>query len=232
MIRVRRSEERGRFALGWLDTRHTFSFGDYHDPEHMGFRNLRVLNEDVVAPGAGFPAHGHRDMEIVTYLLSGALRHRDSMGNGAVIRPGEIQRMTAGTGVTHSEANASPTEPAHLLQIWILPARRGLAPSYEQKAFPESERYGRFRVLAAPDGREGAIALHADASILGTLLDAGARAEHGLAPGRHAWLQVVRGDAAVEGERLRAGDGAALSDVRVVAIEALAPSEVLLFDLA
>jgi len=232
MIHVRRCDDRGRFAFGWLDTRHTFSFGDYFDPEHMGFRNLRVINEDVVAPGAGFPPHPHRDMEIVTYMLSGALEHKDSLGSGAVVRPGELQRMTAGTGVTHSEFNASKSEPAHLLQIWILPARKGLTPGYEQKPIPEAERRGRFRLLAAPDGRDGAITLHADASILGALLDPDAGAEHRLVPGRHAWLQVARGAVRCDGETLEAGDGAAVSGADVLAVKATTASELLLFDLA
>jgi redox-sensitive bicupin YhaK (pirin superfamily) len=232
MLTIRPSEARGHVEFGWLDTRHSFSFGHYHDPAHMGFRALRVINEDRVDPGAGFDPHPHRDMEILTYVLSGALEHRDSMGNGSVIRPGDVQRMTAGTGVVHSEQNASATEPVHLLQIWILPARTGLAPGYEQKAFPEAERRGRLRPLASADGREGSVTVHQDVTLYSALLGAGESVRHALAPGRHAWVQVARGAVSVNGETVRAGDGVALSDERSLALEASEDAELLLFDLA
>jgi hypothetical protein len=232
MLTIRPSEARGHVEFGWLDTRHSFSFGHYHDPAHMGFRALRVINEDHVDPGAGFDPHPHRDMEILTYVLSGALEHQDSMGNGSVIRPGDVQRMTAGTGVVHSEQNASATEPVHLLQIWILPARTGLAPGYEQKAFPEAERRGRLRPLAAADGREGSVTVHQDVTLYSALLGAGESVHHALAPGRHAWVQVARGAVSVNGETVRAGDGVALSDERSLALEASEDAELLLFDLA
>ncbi len=231
MIRVREAARRGHFDHGWLEAFHTFSFGDYVDADAMGFSNLRVLNEDFVQPGRGFPEHGHRDMEILTWVLEGALEHRDSMGNGAVLRPGETQRMTAGTGVRHSEFNASRSEPLHLLQIWILPRARGLAPGYEQKAFPEAERRGRLRLLASPDGREGSVTLFADASVRGALLDAGARLDHDLPPGRRAWLQIARGELTLNGTRLLAGDGAAVEGERGLALHAASPSELLLFEL-
>jgi hypothetical protein len=232
MLTIRPSEARGHVEFGWLDTRHSFSFGHYHDPAHMGFRALRVINEDHVDPGAGFDPHPHRDMEILTYVLSGALEHQDSMGNGSVIRPGDVQRMTAGTGVVHSEQNASATEPVHLLQIWLLPARTGLAPGYEQKAFPEAERRGRLRPLAAADGREGSVTVHQDVTLYSALLGAGESVRHALAPGRHAWVQVARGAVSVNGETVRAGDGVALSDERSLALEASEDAELLLFDLA
>jgi hypothetical protein len=232
MLTIRPSEARGHVEFGWLDTRHSFSFGHYHDPAHMGFRALRVINEDRVDPGAGFDPHPHRDMEILTYVLSGALEHQDSMGNGSVIRPGDVQRMTAGTGVVHSEQNASATEPVHLLQIWLLPARTGLAPGYEQKAFPEAERRGRLRPLASADGREGSVTVHQDVTLYSALLGAGESVRHALAPGRHAWVQVARGAVSVNGETVRAGDGVALSDERSLALEASEDAELLLFDLA
>jgi redox-sensitive bicupin YhaK (pirin superfamily) len=234
MITIRKAEERGHFDHGWLDTRHTFSFADYHDPSHMGFRGLRVVNEDRVQPGEGFPQHGHRDMEILSYVLSGALAHDDSTGGKEVLRPGEVQRMTAGTGVRHSEYNGSDTEPVHFLQIWILPDRAGHAPSYEQKPFPDAEKRNRLRLVAAPDGAEGALRLHADVRVYATVLEPGARVSHPLVPGRHAWLQVARGELAVNGKTLRAGDGAAVSEERelVLAGGAGGPSEALLFDLA
>jgi hypothetical protein len=229
---IRRAGERGRGSHGWLDTRHTFSFAEYHDPRYMGFRSLRVLNDDRVAPGAGFPAHGHRDMEIVTYVLEGALEHRDDMGNGSVIRPGDVQRMSAGTGVAHSEYNHSKTEPVHLLQIWIVPARRGQPPTYEQRNFPEAERRGRLRLVAAPDGAEGSVTLQQDVRIHASLLDAGEAVRHELASDRHAWVHVARGRALVEGNELGEGDGVAISGAAGVAIEGIEDAEVLLFDLA
>jgi redox-sensitive bicupin YhaK (pirin superfamily) len=232
MVSVRLSAERGRSELGWLSSRHTFSFADYRDPRHMGFRSLRVINEDRVQPGAGFPTHGHHDMEIVTYVVEGALEHEDSMGNGSVIRPGEVQRMTAGTGVTHSEYNPSRTEPVHFLQIWILPERQGLAPGYEQRAFPAAELQGRLRVVASRDGRDGAVTVHQDARLFAARLAPGEEIVHALAPGRHAWVQVVRGELALDGTALAAGDGAAVSDTARLALSARASSELLLFDLA
>jgi redox-sensitive bicupin YhaK (pirin superfamily) len=231
VIKVRKSDERGHFNFGWLDTYHSFSFGEYYDPRNMGFRSLRVINEDFVSPGHGFPPHGHRDMEIVTYILAGALQHRDSMGNGSVIRPGDVQRMSAGTGVRHSEFNPSEDEPVHLLQIWILPAEEGIRPGYEEKRFAEDERRGRLRVVASPDGRDGSVTIRQDASIYTTLLDAGQEVEHALGPGRHAWAQVARGSVELNGQSLGQGDGAAVSEEARLVITAREPAEVLLFDL-
>ena len=232
MITVRPAAARGHADHGWLDSRHTFSFGDYHDERHMGFRALRVINEDRVQPGQGFGTHSHRDMEIVSYVLEGALEHKDSLGTGSVIRPHEVQRMTAGRGVSHSEFNASRDELVHFLQIWILPRRRDLEPSYEQRLFPREEKENRLRLLASEDGRDGSVTIHQDAELYGTVLAAGAEVRHALRPGRHAWVQVARGDVRVNGRALRAGDGAALSDEGSVEIAAAAPSEALLFDLA
>jgi quercetin 2,3-dioxygenase len=232
MIVKRASEERGHFDHGWLDTSHTFSFASYHDPRHMGFRSLRVINEDRVQPGRGFGAHSHRDMEIITYVLEGALEHRDSMGTHSVIVPGEVQRMSAGTGVTHSEFNPSPTAPVHLLQIWLLPARAGLRPEYEQRAFPPESKRGTLRLVAAGDGRDGAVTIHQDADLHAALLAPGERVKHTLAAGRHAWLHVVRGAVALNGVDLRAGDGAAVSEETHLEVAAAADAEVLLFDLA
>jgi redox-sensitive bicupin YhaK (pirin superfamily) len=231
MIAVRRSSERGHFNHGWLDTHHTFSFAGYYDPLHMGFGPLRVINEDVVAPGGGFPTHPHRDMEIITYLLNGELEHRDSMGTGSVIRQGEVQRMTAGTGVTHSEFNHSKVAPVHLLQIWILPERSGLKPSYEQRAFPESDRRGRLRLVAARDGRDGAVTVHQDVQLYSGFIDTGHSIMQDLVAGRRAWLQVARGEVTLMGQALAAGDGAALTDEPTVTIVGCEPSEILLFDL-
>ncbi|MGH9579960.1 MAG: pirin family protein [Terriglobales bacterium] len=232
MIRTRPSAERGRANHGWLDTRFTFSFDTYHDPEHMGFRSLRVINEDRVAPGAGFPTHAHRDMEIITYVLEGALEHKDSLGNGSIIRPGDGQRMSAGSGIEHSEFNASKTDPVHLLQIWIRPQTRGIQPGYEQKAFPAEEKRGRLRVIAAPDSRQGAVTLHQDAALYAAVLTPGQQVEHRLAPGRHAWLQVARGAVTLNGPRLNQGDGAAVSEEDKLAVSAVEEAEILLFDLA
>jgi quercetin 2,3-dioxygenase len=232
MITVRRSEERGHLDHGWLDTRHTFSFASYHDPEHMGFRALRVINEDRVEPGKGFDTHGHRDMEIVTYVLEGALAHRDSTGGTGVLRPGEVQRMSAGTGVMHSEFNGSRDEPVHLLQIWILPDRAGHPPSYEQRAYPEAERRGRLRLVASPDAAEGSCRIHQDARVYATLLGEGESVRHELPAGRHAWIQVARGELALNGTTLRAGDGAAVSDERELVLEGQGGvSEALVFEL-
>jgi redox-sensitive bicupin YhaK (pirin superfamily) len=234
MITVRKADDRGRFDHGWLDTRHTFSFAAYHDPDQMGFRALRVINEDRVRPGEGFGTHGHRDMEILSYVLSGALAHRDSTGGEGVLRPGEVQRMTAGTGVRHSEFNGSREEPVHFLQIWIVPDRSGHAPSHEQKRFPEEERRGRLRLVASPDASDGSLAIHQDARVYATILGAGARTLHPLAPGRHAWVQVARGAAEVNGVALAAGDGAAISGERALALAGRGQdgAELLVFDLA
>ena len=232
MITRRRSDERGHFDHGWLDTHHTFSFADYRDPRHMGFRHLRVINDDRVRGGHGFPAHPHRDMEIITYVLEGALQHKDSMGNGSVIRPGDVQRMTAGTGVVHSEFNPSKTDLVHLLQIWILPAASGAPPEYEQKAFADGELRDRLRVIAAPDGRDGAVTIHQDVTLHAGRLSPGRDVRHALAPGRFAWVHVARGAATLNGAALGAGDGAAVSDERALTIAAAEPAEILLFDLA
>jgi redox-sensitive bicupin YhaK (pirin superfamily) len=231
MIEVRRAKERGHADHGWLDTWHTFSFSSYHDPRFMGFRVLRVINEDTVAPGQGFPPHGHRDMEIISYVLQGGLAHKDSLGTGSVIRPGDVQRMSAGTGVRHSEFNASGTDPVHFLQIWIEPARAGIAPGYEQKAFAEIDKRGRLRLVASPDGAEGSLTIHQDARLYATILGPGQTVAHGLARGRHAWVQVTRGTLTVNGEPLGPGDGAALSDETTISLVGETDAEALLFDL-
>ncbi len=232
MIRVRKSVERGHFDHGWLDTRHTFSFGDYRDPKQMGFRSLRVINEDWIRPGAGFGAHGHRDMEIVTYVLEGALAHRDSLGSGSVLRAGELQRMTAGRGITHSESNASDTESVHLYQIWLRPERAGLDPSYEQRAISPEETNGRLRLVASPDGSGEALTIRQDARLYLGRLDAGQELTQALEPGRNAWFQVLRGAVELGGVALSEGDGAAVSDEASLTIRGASTSEVLLFDLA
>jgi quercetin 2,3-dioxygenase len=232
MIQIRKANARGHADHGWLDTWHTFSFADYFDPEHMGFRSLRVINEDRVAPGQGFGMHGHRDMEIVTCVLSGELEHRDSLGNGSVIRPGELQRMTAGTGVLHSEANPSATEPVHLYQIWLLPERKGLTPGYEQKTFPDEQKQGRWRLVASRDGHDGSLTIHQDAALYLASLGGGEELSRELKPGRHLWLQVLRGAVTLNGQSLVAGDGAAVSDEKAVAIRGNGEVEVMLFDLA
>jgi hypothetical protein len=232
MLTIRRAEHRGHANHGWLDSHHTFSFADYHDPKHMNFRALRVINEDRVAPGRGFGTHPHRDMEIISYVLDGGLTHRDSMGNGSIIRPGEVQRMSAGTGVQHSEQNASKEQPVHFLQIWIVPERRGLEPSYEQRAFDAAERDGVLRLVVDPEGREGALKINADARIYATLLGVGATVEHPVPRGRHAWVQVARGVIEIDGETLKAGDGAAISEAERVGLTAVEPAELLVFDLA
>lgn len=232
MITVRKAQDRGHAQHGWLDSQHSFSFGDYYDPRHMGFRTLRVINEDRVAPGKGFPTHSHRDMEIVSYVLEGALEHRDSMGNGSVMKPGDVQRMTAGSGVAHSEFNASRTEPVHFLQIWILPERGNIEPSYEQKHFDDSDLQGRWRVVASQDGANGAVLVHQDVKIVAGKFDAGESAEYRLAPGRHAWLHVARGSATLNGQELSAGDAAQVSDVSELTVRGVERSEVLLFDLS
>ena len=232
MITIRRSNERGHFDHGWLNTYHTFSFDQYYDPRYMGFRNLRVINEDFVAGGRGFPKHGHRDMEIITYILEGALKHEDSMGNGSVIRPGDVQRMTAGTGVRHSEENASPTERVHLLQIWILPNTVGLEPSYEQKAFTEDERRDQLRLIASEDGREDTVQVHQDVSLFASILPAGAEVERAMNEQRYAWIQVARGAVNVNGERADQGDGVVVIGESSLRIRAEEDAEILLFDLA
>ena len=230
MINIRKGDDRGHFDHGWLNTYHTFSFADYYDPAFMGFRTLRVINEDRVRGGMGFGTHGHRDMEIVSYVLEGALEHRDSMGTGSVIRPGDVQRMSAGTGVMHSEKNASPDELVHFYQIWILPEKGGIKPGYEQKRFEDNERDGRLRLVASHDGRDGSLTLHQDVSLYTALLNDGAPVEYTLAPDRHGWLQVARGEVTLNGQKLSAGDGAAISDERKIAIAGKS-AEVLLFDL-
>ena len=231
MITRRLAQDRGHAQHGWLDSYHTFSFADYYDPRHMGFRTLRVINEDRVQPGKGFGTHPHRDMEIISYVLEGALAHKDSLGTGSVIRPGEVQRMTAGTGVTHSEFNPSRTEPVHFLQIWLLPERAGLPPSYEQRAFPTEEKQGRLRLVASPDGREGSVTIHQAVDLYASLLAPGQAVTHRLTPGRHAWVQVARGTIRLNDTALSAGDGAAASEETLLTMTATDPAEVLLFDL-
>ncbi len=231
MIKIRKAADRGHFDHGWLDTWHTFSFADYHDPEHMGFSTLRVLNDDRVEPARGFPTHGHRDMEILTYVLDGALEHKDSLGTGSVIRPGDVQRMSAGTGVMHSEFNPSRAEPVHLLQIWILPAKKGIAPSYEEKFFADDEKRNRLRLIASSDGRDESVTLHTNADVLAALIDDGSEVRHELRPGRRAWVQVARGSVTLNGQDLRESDGAAVEGEPLLRIAAKKPSEVLVFDL-
>jgi quercetin 2,3-dioxygenase len=232
MITIRKAGDRGHFDFGWLDTYHTFSFDQYYDPAHVHFRSLRVINEDRVQPAHGFPTHSHRDMEIITYILSGALEHRDSMGNGSVIRPGDVQRMTAGTGVSHSEFNPSASEAVHLLQIWMLPQSVGLPPSYEEKNFSDEERRGRLRLLASNDGRGGSVTIHQDAEVYATVLDAGKTVNHAMAESRYAWLQVARGTIRLNEMELQQGDGAAVRKERELAITAHDQAEIMLFDLA
>ena len=231
MITVRKSAQRGTTKIDWLDSRHSFSFGDYYDPQHMSFGPLRVVNEDFVQPGKGFGTHPHRDMEIITYIVSGALEHRDSLGTGSVIRPGDVQRMTAGTGIRHSEFNPSATDSVHLLQIWILPEEKNLTPSYEQRAFSEEERRGQLRLIAARDGRNGAVTIHQDSDVYASLLDSGQALTHDLADGRTAWLQLIKGEITLNGAKLSPGDGAAITAERSLKIAATEPSELLLFDL-
>lgn len=231
MIHVRKAAERGHADHGWLDTHYTFSFARYYDPRHMGFRGLRVMNEDRVAPGRGFGMHAHENMEILTYVLSGALEHKDSLGNGEVLRPGEFQRMTAGTGIRHSEFNPSDSEPVHLYQIWIEPNVQGLTPSYEQKAFPAEESRGRLRLVASPDAADGSVKIHQDARVYLSQLDDGSQVALELLPARHAWLQTLRGAVTLNGTRLEAGDGAAVTDEPSLHIMATSGAEILLFDL-
>lgn len=231
MLTIRRSRERGHFDHGWLNTYHTFSFDQYYDPRFMGFRSLRVINEDFVAPGRGFPTHGHRDMEIITFILEGALKHEDSMGNGSVIRPGDVQRMTAGTGVKHSEKNASATDRVHLLQIWILPNAENLNPGYEQKAFSEDERRGVLRLIASGNGRDESVSLNQDVSLYASLLDAGQQVEQAMDQKRYGWIQVARGSIDVNGEKAGQGDGVVVVGESNLSIKAEEPAEILLFDL-
>ncbi|MGL4564741.1 MAG: pirin family protein [Halioglobus sp.] len=232
MQTVRRSDDRGIAQFGWLDSRHTFSFGHYHDPKFMGFGPLRVINEDRVQPGRGFDTHGHRDMEIISYVVSGALRHEDSLGNGSIIRPGDVQRMTAGSGVRHSEYNASDEEPVHFLQIWLQPEALGLPPGYEQKAFPAEEQTNRLALVVARGGRDGAVSIHRDVDIYAGRLDAGVTIGHTFRAGRSGWMQVVRGELRANDLVLQAGDGLALGQVSSLELKAIGASELLLFDMA
>ncbi len=231
MITIRRANERGHANFGWLDTYHTFSFGHYYDPKHMGFSDLRVINEDRVLGGEGFPSHSHRDMEIISYVLDGALEHKDSTGSGGVIRYGDVQRMSAGRGVTHSEFNASRDERVHFLQIWLVPEKQGLPASYEEKHFDEADKRGRLRLIAARDGADGSLTIHQDARVFATILDEGQEVTHAFAPNRKGWVQVVRGRVMVNGNELRAGDGAALTGEASALLAGAEPSELLLFDL-
>ncbi len=231
MLILRPAAERGHANHGWLDTYHTFSFANYYDPAHMGFRNLRVINEDRVAPGQGFGTHPHHDMEIISYVIAGALSHRDSMGNGSTISPGDVQRMSAGTGVTHSECNGSKSEPVHFLQIWLLPLQRGISPGYEQKSFSRQDKEGRLRLVASTDGREGSVAICADAAIYAGHFSDGQRARFDIASNRHVYIQAVRGQVRVSGQTLTGGDGLAISAESTVAVEGLGGGEILLFDL-
>ena len=231
MITLRRSDERGSAKFSWLDSRHTFSFGDYHDPKHMGFSDLRVINEDRVAPGGGFPTHSHRDMEIITYVLVGALAHKDSTGTSSVIRAGDVQRMSAGTGISHSEYNPSQTEPVHFLQIWTIPSETGLKPGYEQRSFDLRTNSGSWVLIAAQDARDGSVKIHQDAELYLAAFSKAQELRYRLQPGRHAWLQLTRGSAALARRPLAAGDGAAVSGEEMVQIEASEDSEILLFDL-
>jgi quercetin 2,3-dioxygenase len=231
-MELRRSGQRGSANLGWLKSRHTFSFGNYHDAKHMGFGVLRVINEDQVEPGQGFQTHAHSDMEIISYVLEGALEHKDSLGTGSVIRPGDVQRMSAGTGIRHSEFNHSKTEPVHFLQIWILPERDGAEPGYEQKQFSAESRCGRLRLVGSRDAREGSVTIHQDVDLYAALLSDNEKVTHTLRRGRDAWLQVARGEVSLNGETLRQGDGVAISEPGALAIEARADAEILLFDMA
>jgi redox-sensitive bicupin YhaK (pirin superfamily) len=231
MIRIRKAQERGHARHGWLESYHTFSFADYHDPAHLGFRDLRVINEDRVQPGEGFGTHAHQDMEIISYVLEGELEHRDSMGNGSVIRPGDVQLMRAGTGVTHSEFNPSSEQLVHFLQIWILPDRQGHTPAYQQRHFPAAQRTNFLRLMASRDGRDGSLQIQQDVSLYATLLEQGETITHPLAEGRRAWVQMARGRARLNGQRLEEGDGAAVSDEVHLQLAADSPTEILVFDL-
>lgn len=232
MITVRKANDRGHADNGWLDTNHTFSFASYHDPQHMGFRSLRVMNEDRVAPEKGFGTHGHDNMEIISYVLSGALEHKDSMGNGEVLRPGEFQRISAGSGITHSEFNPSSEEPVHFYQIWLVPNVRDIQPSYQQREFGEGEKLNRLRLVASPDGEEGSLSIHTDANVYLSTLAAGSEVAFDLEPGRHGWLQVLSGSVAVSGNQLSTSDGAAITNEDSISIVASEDAEIMLFDLA
>ena len=232
MIKIRHSKERGHFNHGWLDTYHSFSFAEYQNPDYMGFRKLRVINEDRVEAGQGFGTHGHRDMEIITYILEGSLEHKDSMGNGSVIRPGDVQRMSAGTGVTHSEYNPSKQEPVHLLQIWIFPEHAGMKPSYEQHTFSKEERANKLCLVGAREPLNGSVTIHQDVNLYVSLLDKEKSVRHSLKNGRHAWIQIAQGSAELNKIVLNQGDGAAVSEEALLEIKALKPSEILFFDLA
>ena len=232
MINIRKANERGHTEIDWLNSWHSFSFGEYYDPQHMGFQSLRVINDDTVAPGGGFGTHPHRDMEIITMVLDGALEHKDSLGTGSVIRPGDVQRMTAGAGIRHSEFNHSPTAPVHFLQIWILPERNGLKPSYEQKTFTPEEKRGKLKLVAGPKSNNGALTVHQDVNLYLTSLARGETVTHSLKPGRHAWVHVATGAASLNGKALQAGDAAAVEKETTLTLAATEPSEVLLFDLA
>jgi quercetin 2,3-dioxygenase len=232
MILVRKSNDRGHADHGWLDTRFTFSFSDYYDPQRVQFRTLRVMNDDRIAGGGGFPTHPHRDMEIVTYVLEGALAHKDSMGNGSVIKPGDVQYMSAGTGVAHSEFNASDSETAHLYQIWMFPDRQGYKPAYDQKHFTDADKRGKLRLVVSPDGRDGSVQIRQDNELYATVLAPGESVEHTLKPDRHAYVQVARGSVTLNGEPLEAGDGAAISAEKSLRLAGVNDAEVLLFDLA
>jgi len=231
MIQIRKSEQRGHASHGWLDSRFTFSFAEYYDPEFVEFRTLRVMNDDHIAGGAGFPTHPHRDMEIVTYVLEGALAHKDSMGNGSTIRPGDVQYMSAGTGVTHSEFNASDKQPVHMYQIWMFPDRRGYKPAYDQKHFDAAEKRGKLRLVASPDGREGSVQIRQDNELYATVLAPGETVKHALKPGRHAYVQVARGSVTLNGVKLATGDGAAVSREKALELAGVEDAEVLVFDL-
>lgn len=231
-LTLRLAEERGSASLGWLQSKHTFSFGHYYDPNQIGFGPLRVINEDRVAPGGGFPTHPHADMEIISYVLEGALEHKDSLGTGSVIRPGDVQRMSAGTGVRHSEYNSSDKEPVHFLQIWIVPERDGIEPSYEQKTFSDDEKRGRLRLIASKDGRDGSLVVHQDANLYAALLGEGESVQHELAQGRGAWVQVTKGRVSLNGKPLKAGDGASVSTAGALEITGIEDAEILAFDLA
>jgi redox-sensitive bicupin YhaK (pirin superfamily) len=232
MIDIRRAEERGTANFGWLDSRHTFSFGDYYDAKQMGFGPLRVINEDRVSPGQGFGTHGHKDMEIISYVLEGALEHKDSIGTGSVIRPGDVQVMSAGTGIRHSEFNHSKTEPVHFLQIWVVPDREGIAPRYEQKTFPDVDKRRKLRLVGSSDGRDGSVVIHQDVRLFAVLLNAGEQVTHALQSGRKGWLQVVRGTVTMNGYDLAAGDGAAVTVEPTLTVTAkVDATEILLFDL-
>ncbi|MDX2014716.1 MAG: pirin family protein [Myxococcaceae bacterium] len=232
MMNIRKAEARGGANHGWLDTKHTFSFANYYDERHMGFRSLRVINEDRVIPGAGFGTHPHRDMEIISYVLEGGLAHKDSMGTGSVIQPGDVQRMSAGTGVFHSEFNASKVDPVHFLQIWLLPDELGVAPGYEQKTFAAADKQGRLKLVASPDGQDGSVRIHSNTRLYAGLFRKGERSELPLSKERHAWVHVARGEVQLNGQTLKAGDGAALSNEGLVKVEGVSDGEVLVFDLA